>query len=349
MAIREVAIVIHNGVQALDIAGPLDVFAEANKFLAPDDCYECTLLALNTEAIQASNGMPIRAHMSFADAPRVFHTVLVAGGPDLPSQPRHEEMSNWLREWGVRAERYGSICTGAFALGHAGLLDGRIATTHWEVSADLAAQFPAARIEYDRIYARDDRLITSGGATAGIDLTLALVNEDHGPAISLACAKRLVVVTQRQGGQSQLSPLLLSQADSTTSMSRLLAYIADHPNEQFPVDRLAELARTSVRNVPRMFAKELGVTPHEFIESVRIDRARNLLEGTDLALKTVAFASGFTNPEQMRGAFRRKLGVTPVQYRERQHCWSDPQSPTRFNRTANATSSPESRLARRLA
>lgn len=316
MATRDVALIIHDGVQALDVAGPLDVFAAANGFLPEQDHYRCLLVGRTRTPVRCSNSMWMTADLSFEEAARPFHTVLVAGGPALPDRPADDAMSDWLRQWGVRAERYGSICNGAFALGHAGLLDGKTVTTHWLCSAQLAKRFPAARVEPDRIHARDDRLVTSAGVTAGIDLTLALVAEDHGPEISLACAKGLVVVAQRQGGQSQFSPLLLPPTETATPLGKVQAYVMEHVGEAFPVERLAEIAGVSARSIARLFVRDLGITPHEFVEGVRIDRARNLLEATERALKTVAFDCGFASPDQMRSAFQRRLGVTPQRYRE---------------------------------
>ena len=316
MAKRDVALIIHDGVQALDVAGPLDVFAAANGFLPDDEGYNCLLVAQDKHPVRSSNGMQLTAHLSFAEACRPFHTVLVAGGPALPDAAADEAMSEWLRQWAVLADRYGSICTGTFALGPCGLLDGRTASTHWLNAAKLAAMFPSARIEPDRIYVRDDRLVTSAGVTAGIDLALALVGEDHGAAVSLLCAKFLLVVAQRQGGQSQFSPLLLPLSDPATPLGKVQAYVMEHLSEPFSVERLAVIAGTSVRSIARLFVRELGVTPHEYVESVRLDRARNLLEATDLALKAVAFDCGFATPEQMRGAFQRRLGLSPLQYRE---------------------------------
>ncbi|MGH2343556.1 GlxA family transcriptional regulator [Segnochrobactraceae bacterium EtOH-i3] len=316
MAKRDVALIIHEGVQCLDVAGPLDVFAEANGFLDEDDGYRCTILASTTAPMCASNGMTLTAHLRFEEAARVFHTVLIAGGPDLPRRPEDGAMSLWLKEWGVKAERYGSICTGAFALGHAGLLDGRIVTTHWQNADGLAKAFPAARVEHDRIFARDGRLVTSAGVTAGIDLTLALVGEDHGEDVALACAKRLVVVAQRQGGQSQFSPLLHPASDPMTPLGRVHSYVMTNLTEPFPVERLASIAGTSARTMARLFVKELGITPHDFIESIRLDHARNMLEATDFALKTIAFDCGFGSADQMRSVFQRRLGLSPLRYRE---------------------------------
>ena len=316
MAQREIALVIHDGVQALDVAGPLDVFAAANGFLSSDEHYRCLLVAREVSPLRSANGMWMTADLGFEEACRPFHTVLVAGGPALPDRAADDAMSEWLRCWGEKGARYGSICNGTFALGHAGLIDGRTVTTHWQSSAQLAARFPAARVEHDRIYVRDDRLVTSAGVTAGIDLTLALVGEDHGPALSLACAKGLVVVAQRQGGQSQFSPLLLPLSEATTPLGKVQVYVTEHVRQAFPVERLAEIAGVSPRSIARLFVRDLGMTPHEFVEGVRIDHARKLLEGTTLAMKAVAFECGFATPDQMRSAFQRRVGVSPLRYRE---------------------------------
>jgi transcriptional regulator GlxA family with amidase domain len=316
MGRHSVAIVIHDGVQALDVAGPLDVFAEANAFLEPDSGYDIFVIGREAKAIRASNGLAMMPDLDFVTAARRFATVLIAGGPALPDAEPDAAMSAWLREWGTRAQRYGSICTGAFALGHAGLLDGRVATTHWQNAGQLAAKFPAARIEHDRIYLRDGSLVTSAGVTAGIDLALALVAEDHGADVALACAKRLVVAAQRQGGQSQFSPFLLPPSRDGSPLAKIQTYVMEHLREALVVDRLAEIAGASARSVARMFSTELGITPHEFVERARIDYARNLLEATDLALKAIAYECGFGSTEHMRLVFQRRLGVTPARYRE---------------------------------
>jgi transcriptional regulator GlxA family with amidase domain len=315
MTRRSIAIVIHDGVQALDVAGPADVFAEANGFLEPDEGYDIAMIGPQARPMRSSNGLSLTPDLAFDQAHRLFHTALVAGGPDLPAKPDDPAMSAWLRNWGTKAERYGSICTGAFALGRAGLLDGRRATTHWQNAHLLAATFPKAQVEHDRIYLRDETLVTSAGVTAGIDLALALVAEDHGAAVALSCAKRLVVAAQRQGGQSQFSPYLLPPAQPHSPLATVQAHVMNHPGESFPVERLAKIAGISARSVARLFTAELGVTPHDFVESVRIDRARNLLEGSDQSLKAIAYECGFGGPEQMRVVFQRRLGVSPAHYR----------------------------------
>ncbi len=218
-----VAIAIFPGVQALDVAGPVDVFAEANRFIAPEDRYEVTLVGAEEGAIRASNGMALMADATFDAAHDGFDLALVAGGPALPEGAPQPQLTGWLDGVAAHCARYGSICTGAFALGHAGLLDGRQVTTHWQHAQQLAEQFPQARVDFDRIYLRDERLVTSAGVTAGIDLSLALVSEDHGPQIALAVAKRLVVFAQRQGGQSQFSPYLTAPADETSPVASVRA------------------------------------------------------------------------------------------------------------------------------
>ena len=310
-----VAIVIHDGVQALDVAGPLDVFSEANRFVEADQGYDITVIAGEVRRMRSSNGLSLVADLDFADAARLFDTVLIAGGPALPERPRDAAMTAWLCEWGVRARRYGSICTGAFALGQAGLLDDHWVTTHWQTASMLATMFPKARVEQDRIFLRDGPLVTSAGVTAGIDLALSLVTEDFGAAVALSCARRLVVVAQRQGGQSQFSPHLVAPQPPGSPLARVQSYVQEHLTQPLPVSRLAQIAGTSERSLARLFTTELGVTPHEFVEGVRIDHARNLLEGTDLALKVVAYDCGFGGAEQMRAVFQRRLGISSGAYR----------------------------------
>lgn len=314
---RTVAVAIFPGVQALDVAGPVDVFSEANLFLTADQRYEVTLLSAGSGAVRASNGMALTADNTFERAEEPFDLALVAGGPALPESAPDAQLTQWLMSVAARCGRYGSICTGAFALGHAGLLDERNVTTHWQHAAQLATQFPRAHVDYDRIYLRDERLVTSAGVTAGIDLSLALVAEDHGPRTALAVAKRLVVFTQRHGGQSQFSPYLTAPADETSPVARVQAHVMEHIGENFTVKQLADVASMSARNFARIFVQETSVTPHDFVERARVDAARKQLESTAAALKTVAYDCGFGTADRMRIVFVRRIGITPVQYRER--------------------------------
>jgi transcriptional regulator GlxA family with amidase domain len=315
MPVQKVAIAIHDGVQALDVAGPVDVFAEANGFIAAQDRYETVLVAADRAPLRASNHMQMIADLSFDEAAGGFDILLVAGGPGLPDAPPEPRLTEWLRQAPWRASVYGSVCTGAFALGHAGLLDGRRVTTHWQNAPKLASLFPAAQVELDRIHIRDGRLVTSAGVTAGIDLALALVGERHGPDVVIAVAKRLLVAAQRQGGQSQFSPYLTAPADPGSPIARLQEHVMANPGHRHTLQSLADEAGMSARSLARHFVLETGITPHEFVERARIDAARRLLEGGDRALKAVAFDCGFGAADRMRIVFTERLGVTPAQYR----------------------------------
>lgn len=312
---EKVAVVIHDGVQALDVAGPSDVFAEANAFIPEADRYQTLLVARDRAPLRASNNMQIMPDLSFDEASGRYDLVLVAGGPDLPYADPDPAMVAWLRSVASRAGMLGSICTGAFALGHAGLLDDRRVTTHWQVAQKLAARFPAARVEPDLIHVRDGPIITSAGVTAGIDLALALVRERHGADVAVAVAKRLVVLAQRQGGQSQFSPYLSAPADPESPIARLQSHVMEHIGQRHTLGSLAATVGMSSRNLARHFVRETGVTPHEFVERARVDAARKLLEGTHLPLKAVAFDCGFGTADRMRMIFVERLGITPAQYR----------------------------------
>ncbi|WP_066821021.1 GlxA family transcriptional regulator [Sphingomonas mali] len=315
MPAEKVAVVIHDGVQALDVAGPSDVFAEANAFIPEADRYQTLLVARDRAPLRASNNMQIMPDLSFDEASGRYDLVLVAGGPDLPYADPDPAMVAWLRSVASRTGMLGSICTGAFALGHAGLLDDRRVTTHWQVAQKLAARFPAARVEPDLIHVRDGTIITSAGVTAGIDLALALVRERHGADVAVAVAKRLVVLAQRQGGQSQFSPYLSAPADPESPIARLQSHVMEHIGQRHTLGSLAATVGMSSRNLARHFVRETGITPHEFVERARVDAARKLLEGTHLPLKAVAFDCGFGTADRMRMIFVERLGITPAQYR----------------------------------
>ena len=312
---QTVAMVVYEGVQALDVAGPMDVFSEANMFLDRADRYETVLVAAHRQPLRASNGLSLVADLTFAEATGGFDILLVAGAPAPPEASPELCLVEGVKALSSRASIYGSICTGAFILGHAGLLDDRRVTTHWQDAQALAARFPKARVEPDAIYVRDGRLITAAGVTAGIDLGLALVGERHGAATALQVAKRLVVVAQRQGGQSQFSPYLTAPADPASPIARIQDHVMGRIASRHNLESLAAVAGMSPRNLARHFVQATGITPHEFIERARVDAARRMLEGSDRPLKAVAFASGFGSADRMRIVFATRLGVTPVQYR----------------------------------
>jgi transcriptional regulator GlxA family with amidase domain len=313
----KVAIVLFDGVQALDVAGPLDVFAEANTFLPEHRRYEVSLVGYQAGTVSCSNGMQVAVPYGYADFDSPFDLLLIAGGPQLPNAQPRSAFLEWLQEQARGATRFGSVCNGAFMLAHAGLLDGKEVTTHWADAGRLADEFPEARVQPDRIFIRDGRLFTSAGVTAGIDLCLSLVAEDWGHELAVRVAKRLVVYIQREGGQSQYSPYVGLRKDQDPIVSKVLRYVTEHITDTLSIEQLASAVSVSRRTFSRLFSKYAKVTPSAFVEQVRVDAARKLLEETDAPLKTVAFNCGFHSATHMRAIFFRRLNVTPRQYRQR--------------------------------
>ncbi|SEJ67276.1 GlxA family transcriptional regulator [Paraburkholderia diazotrophica] len=313
----KVAIVLFDGVQALDVAGPLDVFAEANASLAAHQCYEVSLVGFQRGTVTCSNGMQLAVPFAYDDVDTQYDLLLIAGGPRLPDFQPPAEFLAWLKRQANGASRFGSVCNGAFLLAHAGLLDNREVTTHWEDAPRLADAFPQVCVQSDRIFIRDGRLFTSAGVTAGIDLCLSLVTEDWGHELAVRVAKRLVVYIQREGGQSQYSPYIGVRKDDDPIIGKVHRYVVDHITDVLSIEQLASAVSVSRRTFSRLFAKYAKVTPSAFVEQVRVDTARKLLEESDAPLKTVAFNCGFHSATHMRTTFARRLNVTPKQYRLR--------------------------------
>ena len=312
---KNVAILLFPDVLLLDVAGPMEVFSIANRYLAADQQYSIHTISSTEEAqVRASNGLNMLTDKVLSEAETTFDLLLVPGGPGAYNG-EHAELIPWLRDAAAASRRYGSICTGAFILGAAGLLDGRQVTTHWNYTERLARRFPAACVSTDQIYIQDRELVTSGGITAGIDMALAILAEDHGKQVAVSVAKVLLVATRRQGGQAQFSPLLAEVAREESPISRAQHYALEHLEEELSVERLAGIAGMSARHFARLFAREIQLTPMEFVHNARIDRARHLLETSDLTLKTVAYRAGFRSVRCMRIQFSERLGLTPAQYR----------------------------------
>lgn len=315
---RTIALLVFPGVQALDVSGPMDAFAEANRLVPKDARYELEVIAICDGLIACSNGLLLQPHRVYTEvdpAQGAYDLILVAGGPGLPQALWDARVYDWLRRICVASRRHGSICNGAFALARAGLLDQRAVTTHWNDADALADLCPSARVEADRIFMRDGELYTSAGVTAGIDLSLYLLAQDHGDEVALNVARRLVVFMQRAGGQSQFSPYLTPCAEPTSPVAQVQEYVLAHLAEDLSVGVLAGVARMSLRNFARVFAREARMTPAAFVESARVDAARVMLENGIVPLKRIAYECGFGDPHNMRQIFRKRFGVSPQQYR----------------------------------
>ncbi|QAX85822.1 AraC family transcriptional regulator [Pseudomonas sp. DTU12.3] len=312
---KTVAMVLFPDFLLLDMAGPLEVFSVANRFLKAESHYQLITLGTERGALRASNGVSVLPDRHIEEASDRYDLLLVPGGPGAYNE-KFPALFAWLQSAVSRAGQYGSICTGAFVLGNAGLLDGYRVTTHWNYTERLIKGFPKATVATDQIYVEDRNLITSGGVTAGIDLALAVVARDHGKKLAQDVAKVLLVVMKRQGGQAQFSPLMAAVAPQETPITRAQNYILEHLDEAFTIERMAGLANMSARHFARVFTRDINMTPMEFLQSARIDFARSLLETSDLPLKTVAYKSGFGSVRHMRSVFAQRLGLTPAQYRE---------------------------------
>lgn len=312
-----IAILVFPGAQMLDIAGPLDVFHEASRHVAPERAYRFALVAPKAGPLTASNGVVFHAQYGLDDLDGGIDTLLVAGSPTIQALPGDVELIAWLQRQAPRVRRLGSVCSGALLLARTGLMDGKRVTTHWNVSAYLARTFPQLRVEADQIYVRDGMLYTSAGVSAGMDLALALVEEDHGRDVALATARELVMFLKRPGGQSQFSAHLAAQTAERDVIRDVQAWVLERLADPVSVDAMAAHAGMSTRNFSRLFKQDTGMTPADFVECARIDMARRLLEDTDGPLKRIAAHSGFGNPNGLRRAFQRRLGVTPGDYRDR--------------------------------
>ncbi|MFF4055773.1 GlxA family transcriptional regulator [Streptomyces sp. NPDC001668] len=325
MAQRTVLFVLFDGVQSLDVTGPLEVFAGAEKHTP--GIYRIRTASLDGAAVRTSGGLTVVPDESLtrADAP---HTLLVPGGQG--TRRPDARLTDWLREHGPRAERLVSVCTGAIRLAEAGLLDGRRVTTHWAYCDRLARDHPAVEVDPDPIYVRDGAVSTSAGVTSGIDLALALVEEDLGRDTALAIARHLVVFLRRPGNQAQFSaqlaaqtarrePLREVQLGAPPTPLRQWGRITEHPADDLSVEALAARARLSPRHFARAFQSETGMTPGRYVDRVRLEHARRLLEDTSDGIEEISRASGYGTPEGMRRAFVKALGTAPSEYRRRFH------------------------------
>ncbi|MFI9650741.1 GlxA family transcriptional regulator [Streptomyces sp. NPDC052040] len=313
---HRVGFVVFDGVTMLDVGGPSEVLHQANR-LAPRlvPRYEPVLISPDGGTVTTSAGPSLAGTVRAADAGAI-DTVVVAGGDRLAGQPIAEDLLTAVRDLTARAPRVASVCTGAFVLAELGLLDNRRATTHWRHAAAFAHRYPRVRVEADAIHMRDGCFVTSAGISAGIDLALALVEEDHGADAARSIARELVVFMQRPDGQSQFSTGTATPPARGALLSELVASVLADPAGDHSLPAMAASVAVSSRHLTRLFRAELGTTPAAWVERVRLDRAQQLLlEGCSVT--SAAHHSGLGTDETLRRAFARHLGTTPSQYRKR--------------------------------
>ena len=318
MASRRVVIVAMPCREVVEVDGALDIFYAANQVLArtgASDLGYAVEVVSPVTTVRAWAGLRLVAERSYRAVRGAIDTLIVTGVDGPEDARRDQDLVRWLARTAPRVRRLVGLCTGSYVLAEAGLLDGRRATTHWMDCDELAQRYPNVTVERDPIYVLDRGVYTSAGSTAGLDLVLALVEEDLGRRVALQVAQRMVFFLKRPGGQAQFSALLSTQIAEREPLRDLQAWILEHPAADLSVDALARRVVMSPRNFFRVFVREFGMTPGRFVERVRVEAARRLLEETSRGVPDVAAACGFGSPETMRIAFRRTLGVSPKRYR----------------------------------
>jgi transcriptional regulator GlxA family with amidase domain len=313
---RRIVVVAVPPVDELDLVGPLQVFNAVNR-LAGRTVYTIEVVtSADRTTVEGEGGVlnfVARNHFDRVDG--ACDSVLLVCGLSSRSV-RDAALSAWLKKMAEEVRRLGAVCVGSFLLAEAGLLDGRRATTHWRFGRELATRYPGVRVEHDPLWVKDGNIYTSAGISAGIDLALAWVEEDCGAGLAHEAARELVLFLRRPGGQPQLSVSLASQASEMASIRELQIWIAEHLEARLSVEDLADRMAMSVRNFERVFTREVGATPSQYVLQMRVEAARRQLERTDRGLKQVASAAGFGSVDVMRRAFVRLLGITPRRHRE---------------------------------
>lgn len=314
---RRVVVVVYSGAQALDITGPIEVFDTANRLLPRSGApYRIEFVSIDAPLVRTSSGVMIEAApLEAGHGP--IDTLLVPGGWSLRDALKNRALVSWIGQAAARSRRVASVCGGSFLLAEAGLLDGRRATTHWAYCEEMACRYPDVTVDPEPIFVWDGRFVTSAGVSTGIDMALALVEADHGAALALETARFLVLFLKRHGGQAQFSAVLDAQLADHAPIRAAQEWILDNLQDPLPVAEIAQQANMSLRNFARVFRREVGTTPGQYVERTRIARARELLETTDLTTSQVARRCGFAAPETFIRSFGRALGLTPNQYRHR--------------------------------
>jgi transcriptional regulator GlxA family with amidase domain len=320
---REIAIVAYPGVQSLDITGPLEVFAGAAQLIAASGRrargYRVCVLSGDGQPLRTSSGLGIVPDARLSAAPRPIDTLIVAGGSGHAQAAADDALVDWIAQTAASARRTASVCTGAFLLARAGLLDGRRASTHWASARELQRRYPRVRVDAEPIFVRDGRVWTSAGVTAGMDLALALVEQDLDREAALTIARHLVLFLRRPGNQSQFSASLAAQQAEREPLREIQRALLEDIAGDHRVEAMAARAHMSARHFARAFLAETGVTPARHVERVRVEAARRLLEDTSEPLAAIAADCGFGTAETLRRVFLRTLHVGPAEYRRRFH------------------------------
>ncbi|MFZ3599402.1 GlxA family transcriptional regulator [Streptomyces sp. BH104] len=311
---RAVVIVAFDQVQLLDVSGPLEVFTTANRYGAR---YDARVVSPTGRDVRTSCGLRIGTDTHLKQLPRNVHTLVVPGRSDWRRATADNELTSLVRSLAPRALRVTSVCAGAFVLAQTGMLDGRCATTHWELAPELAAAYPHVRVDPDPVFVRDGHVLTSAGVTAGIDLALALVEEDYGADLARDTARQLVVFMARPGGQSQFSIRMTPQPPQHPLVRRAMDEITADPSLPHGIDALTGRLGISTRHLARLFRQEVGMTPGQYADAVRVEAAQALLSTGTATVEEIAQQAGFGSSETMRRVFQQTLGVSPTVYRAR--------------------------------
>ena len=316
-----VGLLSFNGTQILDVTGPASVFAAAND-AARRDFYKVHILSEHGGLVQSNSAIAFNTESLQDLAPDSFDTLLIVGGDEeaVANLAKSTLVRDWVRSSCSRSQRYGSICTGAFALAEFGLIDGKRVATHWSGCADLARLYPKTEVDANALFVEDGQVWTSAGVTTGIDMCLEIVSQDLGSDIANNIAKRLVLYARRPGYQSQFSPVLRAQARADAPFGKLIGWMKENLAQVLDVPRLAAQAAMSERSFHRKFTTMMGETPAHFVETIRLDQVRLLL-ATGISLKEIAGKTGYSTSAQLSKAFERRFGMTPLLFRD-MHCHS---------------------------
>lgn len=312
---RRVVVLLYPEVELLDVAGPTNVLTAASRLASGRAGYTIELAAARAGRVVTAGGVELHADRTFRGLRPPLDTLLVPGGMNVDGVD--PGLVATIRRLAPAARRVVAVCSGAFFLGEAGLLRGRRAVSHWAACAALQARFPDARVQADAIFVRDGKVWTSAGVTAGMDLALALVEQDLGASLALEVARWLVMYLRRPGGQSQFSAPLAAQTAERAPIESLIAWVRANLCADLSVPALARRVSMSDRNFARVFVAETGQTPAAWVARVRLEAARSALELSDEPVKEIAAACGFGSPESLDHAFKRALGTTPLAYRAR--------------------------------